>query len=185
MCQMKKATLNKILSNSGLIKEAGLEFETPKKKQNDGLDLSFDDTPAGNEDSAVEDSTDSGEESNDAVENDAGDDISDASPREKLHKLMEPQVEIAKQVMTSVSNAYADIKTKKYKEMLDQLKNFEKQLRGACQQVIAQANNIGFDTTDNTICSPKAFKTISQYESRDRSVLEMVAAIIVFSNSLT
>lgn len=180
---MKQMMLNKILSNSGLIKEAGLKFDEPKK--NDGLDLSFDNNSGENEDSALDDTNDNGDESNDTGESDEANDISSGTPRERLHNLMKPQVEVAKQIMISVNDSFSDITTKKYKEMLEQIKNFEKQIRGACQQVMSQANQVGFDTTDKTKCSPKAYKTITQYESRDRSILELVAAIIVFSNSLT
>lgn len=176
--------LNKILNNTGFISEAGLDFEVPKK-QKDGLDLSFDDNSAENEDSAIEDDAPSNKESNDLDDNETGDDESSDTPRGKLHNLMKPQVEVAKQIMVSINDTYSDITTKKYKEVLEQIKNFEKQIRGVCQQVISQANQVGFNTTDSSQCSPKAFKTISQYESRDRSVLELVAAVIVFSNSLT
>lgn len=176
---MDRKTLEKILSNSGLIAEADLNFEEPKK-EDDGFDLSFDDGEGNTETTDDLRTQDDNDISNDSDEID-----DDATPRERLHKMIEPQVEIAKQVQKSISNAFDNIETKKFKEIKEQIRNFEKQIRGAAQQVIAQTNQISFDTTDTSICSPKAFKTITQYDSRDKSVLDLIAAIIVFSNSLT
>ena len=67
--------------------------------------------------------------------------------------------------------------------MEEQIKNWEKQIRGACQQVISMVDMKKFDVTDKMKCSPRAYKTISNYDSRDRSTLDLCAAIIVFKNS--
>lgn len=172
---MNKTTMDKILKNSGLIQEAGLDFGRDSKKEND-LDLSFETPEASSSTEKHKDSEETNKNS---------DSKKDKTPRQRLHELVLPQVEVAKQMVVSINNAFSNIKTKKYNDMLEQVKNFEKQMRGACQQVIAEAESIHFDTNDKMICSPKAFSIIKEYDSRDRSVLELVAAIIIFSNSLT
>ena len=179
---MKKAVFSKILKNSGLIKEAGLNFSEPSKKDTDSFDLNFDD--AGLDSSVQGDSTSKDKETHNSIKNDTGDDTSNGTPREKLHKLIEPQVKTANQIQVSINDAFKEIKTKRYNDILQQTKNFEKQLRGACSQIVSEVEKLNFDTTNSSECSPKAYKIIANYESRDRSSLDLIAAINVFYNSL-
>lgn len=180
---MKQEILAKILRNSGLLKEAGLNFEEPKKSSDNGFDLSFDDS---NDDSngGSDKSKDSGN-SNKSDSNNGANDDSNETPREKLHNLIKPQVETANQVNISLQNAFKEIKTKKYNDILEQMKNFEKQLRGACSQIVSEVQKLNFDTNNTSICSPKAYKIIVNSDSRDRSSLDLIAAINVFYNSLS
>ena len=182
---MNKITLNKILKNSSLLKEAGLNFEEPKKSNSadDGFDLSFDDG-SGDSSNGGSDNSGNGGESNDTDSSDGANDVSGNTPREKLHNLIKPQVETANQIKISLQDAFKEIKTKKYYDMLDQMKNFEKQLRGACDQIVSEVQRINFDTNNTNECSPKAYKIISNSDSRDRSALDLIAAINVFYNSL-
>lgn len=106
-------------------------------------------------------------------------------PREAVRLAIEPQVEVAKSLITSVTEAYKDdcAKTKKFKEMKQQIKNWEKTLRGACQQIQAVVEAKHFDPTPEN-SSPIAYKTIRHSSSRDLSALDLCAAIITFYNSL-
>lgn len=111
--------------------------------------------------------------------------VTPADPREAIRETIAPQVEVAQSVITSVSSAFADKcdDEKRYKQVKSQIKNWEKTLRGACQQIVAVVNQKGF-TPDPTNSSPIAFSTISDSSSRDVSVLDLAAAIITFYNSL-
>lgn len=170
---------NRIFKNTGLLKEAEQENGLPDNKfDGDSLDLSFD----------IGHDADRKETSNNDSKHDSGssnNSTDELSKRAKMFELTKPQVEIAKQTVISVNDAFSNIKTKKYNDMLTQLKNFEKQLRGACQQIIAEVESIKFDTSNNMQCSPKAYSIIKEYDSRDRSVLELISAIIIFHNSLS
>jgi hypothetical protein len=177
---VKPEILTKILRNSGLLKEAGLNFEEPKKSSDDGLDLSFDDGSS-NDDS---DNSKNGGEINKPDSNDGSNDDSSGTTREKLRNLIKPQVETANQITISLQDAFKEIKTKKYYDILEQMKNFEKQLRGACSQIVSTVQRLNFDTNNTNECSPKAYKIIVNSESRDRSSLDLIAAINVFYNSL-
>ena len=102
-----------------------------------------------------------------------------------IREAIAPQVEVAQSVITSVNSAFADKcdDEKRYKQVKAQIKNWEKTLRGSCQQIVAVVNQKGF-TPDPTNSSPIAFSTISDSSSRDVSVLDLAAAIITFYNSL-
>ncbi len=104
----------------------------------------------------------------------------------KLYNELAPEVMVANSIITSIYNAFTNNcnNTKKMNEYFDQVKNWEKQARGACQQVMSVIEASNFDTTNTAICSPKAYKTIVNYNSRDRSAIDLCAAIIVFRNSL-
>lgn len=185
---MTSKEIEELVNNTHFLGEA--EFP-PKKNhkevepehKSDGLDLKFDATPAKGEDSAENDEhKDTHTKEKDDATNSETD--KELSPRAKLRKMMEPQVEIAKSIVTSITTAYNNLDTKKYKDIEEQIKNFEKQIRGACQQVMSNVKITGFDTANKQKCSPMAYKKITQYESRDRSTLDLVAAILVFHNSL-
>jgi len=104
----------------------------------------------------------------------------------KLYNELAPEVMVANSIITSIYNAFTNNcnNNKHMKEYFQQVKHWEEQARGACKQImsIVEANN--FDTTNTSICSPKAYKTIVNYGSRDRSAIDLCAAIIVFRNSL-
>ena len=76
--------------------------------------------------------------------------------------------------------------------MEDQIKSWENQVHGACEQIIktVEAKDGSVDrpesiVNDSSKCSPRAFnKYIKNYTSRDYSTLNLCAAIIVFYNSL-
>lgn len=104
----------------------------------------------------------------------------------KLYNDLAPEVMVANSIITSIYNAFTNNcnNNKHMKEYFEQVKNWEKQARGACQQVISIIEACNFDTKNTSICSPKAYKTIVNYNSRDRSAIDLCAAIIVFRNSL-
>lgn len=104
----------------------------------------------------------------------------------KLYNDLAPEVMVANSIITSIYNAFTNNcnNNKHMKEYFEQVKNWEKQARGACQQVMTIIENSNFDTKNTSICSPKAYKTIVNYNSRDRSAIDLCAAIIVFRNSL-
>jgi hypothetical protein len=108
------------------------------------------------------------------------------SPRQALADKIKPQFEAAKSIVDGVHQAFADncANTTKYDSMGDQIKNFEKQIRGACQQTISIVEQEKFDWHDWNNCSPKSFKCITLYDDRDMDVLKLCAGIIVFYNSL-
>ena len=105
---------------------------------------------------------------------------------EKLAIKLEPMVTMAESLITSIKNSFEDSLngSKKMKDYFERVKNWEKQIRGSCQQIITIIESEGFDTTDSTKCSPMAYKTIFNYNSRDRSAMDLCAAIITFVNSL-
>jgi hypothetical protein len=109
-----------------------------------------------------------------------------ASKRASVAEKIKPQYELAKSVIEGINKAFADdcAKTTKYDTMGDQIKNFEKQIRGACQQTISIVEQEKFDWHDWNNCSPKSFKCITLYDDRDMDVLKLCAGVIVFYNSL-
>ena len=108
------------------------------------------------------------------------------SSRQVLADKIKPQFEAAKSIVDGVHQAFADncANTTKYDDMGNQIKNFEKQIRGACQQTISIVEQEKFDWHDWNNCSPKSFKCITLYDDRDMDVLKLCAGIIVFYNSL-
>ncbi len=109
-----------------------------------------------------------------------------ASKRASVAEKIKPQYELAKSVIDGINKAFADdcAKTTKYDTMGDQIKNFEKQIRGACQQTMTIVQQENFDWHNYNICSPKSFKCITLYKDRDLDVLKLSAGIIIFYNSL-
>lgn len=108
------------------------------------------------------------------------------SPRAALAEKIKPQTESAKSIIAGIQTAFADncANTTKYDAMGDQIKNFEKQIRGACEQVIAMVEQEKFDWRNWDNCSPKSYDVITKYKDRDFDVLKLSAAVIVFYNSL-
>lgn len=104
----------------------------------------------------------------------------------KLYNDISPQVMIANSIIAAIYNSFINNcdNKKKMNDYFDQVKSWEKQARGACQQVKSIVESSNFDTTDTANCSPKAYKTIVNYDSRDRSAVDLCAAIIIFRNSL-
>lgn len=103
-----------------------------------------------------------------------------------LYNQLAPEVSVANSVITAIYNSFVNNcdNNKKMKDYFSMVKSWEQQIRGACKQVIAIVEASNFDTTNTAICSPKAYKTIVNYDSRDRSAIDLAAAIIVFRNSL-
>lgn len=108
------------------------------------------------------------------------------SPRSALADKIKPQMEAAVSIVNGVQTAFADrcANTTKYNIMGDQIKNFEKQIRGACEQVISMVEQEKFDWRNWDNCSPKSYDVITKYKDRDFDVLKLSAAVIVFYNSL-
>lgn len=121
------------------------------------------------------------------------------NPRELVHELIRPQVEIAISTINSIKDAYADNcnNSKELSSMIDQIKNWEGTIRGACRTIAATVENkkmiqrnengkyVAWDGRElKKICSGKAYGMIINEDSRDRSTLDLAAAIIVFYNSL-
>lgn len=104
----------------------------------------------------------------------------------KLYNDISPQVMIANSIIAAIYNSFINNcdNKKKINDYFDQVKSWEKQARGACQQVMSIVESSNFDTTNTANCSPKAYKTIVNYDSRDRSAVDLCAAIIIFRNSL-
>ena len=106
--------------------------------------------------------------------------------RSDIRSSIESGVNIAKTVMLeSIPTAFKNDceKSKKIAVMEDQIKNWEKTIRGTCQQIVTIVESKNF-VPDSTNCSPRAYKKIRHWDSRDLSVLDLCAAIIVFHNSL-
>ena len=117
------------------------------------------------------------------------DDNNNASPStvaSKIYNDISPEVMVANSIITAIYNSFTNNcdNRKKMNDYFDQVKNWEKQARGACQQVMSIVEASNFDTTNTANCSPKAYKTIVNYNSRDRSAVDLCAAIIIFRNSL-
>lgn len=104
----------------------------------------------------------------------------------KIYNDISPEVMVANSIITAIYNSFTNNcdNRKKMNDYFDQVKNWEKQARGACQQVMSIVEASNFDTTNTANCSPKAYKTIVNYNSRDRSAIDLCAAIIIFRNSL-
>lgn len=103
-----------------------------------------------------------------------------------LYNQLAPEVSVANSVITAIYNSFVNNcdNGKKMKDYFSMVKSWEQQIRGACKQVMSIIEASNFDTTNTAICSPKAYKTIVNYNSRDRSAIDLAAAIIIFRNSL-
>src|SRR5574344_667653 len=104
----------------------------------------------------------------------------------KLYNQLAPEVSVANSVITAIYNSFVNNcdNNKKMKDYFSMVKSWEQQSRGACKQVISIVEASNFDTTNTAICSPKAYKTLVNYNSLDRSAIGIAAAIIIFRNSL-
>lgn len=151
--------------------EATYADEDDMLNEGDGLDLKFDDESEEKHEKKHEHSEEPHEEK---------------SPRQQVREAIKDQVEVANSVISSIGTAFDNDceDTKKFGDMVTQIKNFEKQIRGACQQVVSVVEAKGFDALDKTKCSPVAYKTITNYDSRDLDCVKLSSAIIVFYNSL-
>lgn len=138
---------------------------------------------------------------------DSGEETSDENISKAVKEAIKPQVDIAVSTINSLKDAYADNcnNAKELSLMVDQIKNWEKTIRGACQSIVNTVNTKKLFKTDergewvkgengkylawngkqmNQVFSPKAFSWIKDNDSRDRSTLDLCAAIIVFYNSI-
>ena len=108
------------------------------------------------------------------------------SLRESLADKIKAQKDVAVGIVEGIHSAFQDscAHTTKYDAMGDQIKNFEKQIRGACEQVIAMVEQEKFDWRNWDNCSPKSYDVITKYKDRDFDVLKLSAAVIIFYNSL-
>lgn len=108
------------------------------------------------------------------------------SLRESLADKIKAQKDVAVGIIDGIHSAFQDscAHTTKYDAMGDQIKNFEKQIRGACEQVIAMVEQEKFDWRNWDNCSPKSYSVITKYKDRDFDVLKLSAAVIIFYNSL-
>lgn len=107
--------------------------------------------------------------------------------RSEIRSEIESGVNIAKTIiLESIPTAFKNEcdGTKMIANMEDQIKNWEKTIRGTCQQIVSIVESKQF-IPDKKNCSPRAFKKIRMSDSRDLSVLDLCAAIIVFHNSLS
>lgn len=114
--------------------------------------------------------------------------------RKLIRDAIKPQIDIALSVIQSIQTAFNDNcdQSKKIGDMEEQIKSWEQQLHGACDQIIKtiEAKDGSIDNpksivNNSSACSPRAFnKYIKNNTSRDFSSLNLAAAIIVFYNSL-
>lgn len=137
----------------------------------------------------------------------AVEETSDENISKLVKDAIKPQVDIANSMIDSLKDAYADNcnNSKELSVMTDQIKNWEKTIRGACQSIVDTVNNKKLFKTNedgtwvkgengkylawngkqiNKVFSPKAFSWIKDNGSRDRSTLDLCAAIIIFYNSI-
>lgn len=113
---------------------------------------------------------------------------------EIIREAIKPQVDIANSVIVSIESGFNDTiaQTKRMKDAIEQIQSWEKQIHGACEQVlsIVESKDGNIDraesiVNDSSKCSSMAFnKFIKNYTSRDYGTLQLAAAIIVFYNSL-
>jgi len=108
------------------------------------------------------------------------------TPRQALAEKIKPQADSAISVIEGINQAFQNscAGLTKYDAMGSQIKNFEKQIRGACQQTMSIVEQEKFDWHNWDNCSPKSFKVITMYDDRDQDVVKLCAAIVVFYNSL-
>ena len=111
---------------------------------------------------------------------------SDSNEPISIKDLIKPQVEIARSVIAAVNNIFENDCNNSYiyKTIAEQISNLEKTIRGSCEQLVSILKTKNFDTTNSNICSPKAYSIIENSDSRDRSLLDLAAAIIIFNNSI-
>lgn len=102
--------------------------------------------------------------------------------RAVLADAIKPQVEVAKAVLKAIGNSVDDV-SNKMGEQEEQIKNFEKQIRGACQQVVSVVESKSF-APDKHNSSPRAYKFIRHCDSRDTDAIKLAQAIITFYHSL-
>lgn len=114
--------------------------------------------------------------------------------RKLIRDAIKPQVDIALSVIQSIQTAFNDNcdQSKQIADMEEQIRSWEQQLHGACDQIIKtiEAKDGNIDKPDSIVnnssaCSPRSFnKYIKNNTSRDFSSLNLAAAIIIFYNSL-
>lgn len=114
--------------------------------------------------------------------------------RQEIRDAIKPQVEIADALITTIKDAFADNldQTNRMDDAIEQVQSWEKTIHGACEQILktVESKDGSIDRPESIVndsgkCSPKAFnKYIKNYTSRDYSVLQLAAAIMVFYNSL-
>lgn len=105
--------------------------------------------------------------------------------RSKIRTAIEPSVEIAKSIIKAIGKS-ADNElngSKKMKDQEQQVKNFEKEARGACQQVVSVVEGNNY-VPDKMTSSPRAYNFIKNSDSRDMDAIKLAYAIITFYNSL-
>lgn len=147
------------------------------------------------------------EEMEDSTKEEKSEEVSDENISKAVKEAIKPQVDVAVSVINSLKDAYADNcnNSKELSNMTDQIKNWEKTIRGACQTVVDTVKNKKLFKTDkngnwvkgengkylawngkqiNQVFSPKAFSWLKDNGSRDRSTLDLCAAIMVFYNSI-
>lgn len=106
-----------------------------------------------------------------------------SNKRAVIADAIKPQVEVAKAVLKSIGQTAENDGSKKMGDQEAQIKNFEKQIRGACQQVVSVVEGKGF-AVDKHNSSPRAYKFIKHSDSRDADAIKLAQAIITFYNSL-
>lgn len=104
--------------------------------------------------------------------------------RAAIRKAIEPSVAVAKSIIEAIGDSAETTGTsKKMKDQEQQVKNFEKQAKGACEQVISVVEGKHF-VPDKHNSSPRAYKIIRHNDSRDVDAVKLSLAIITFYNSL-
>ena len=124
---------------------------------------------------------------------------SEENPRDAMREAIKPQVDVANSTISSIKDAFSDNcnNAKQYTNFEEQIKNWEKTIRGAAQQILSINDNKKFIIRNSEgkyeawdkrpvkkVCDPKSFGVILQNDSRDLDVIKLCAAIILFYNSL-
>lgn len=103
-----------------------------------------------------------------------------------LRKNITPEKEaielVLKSINTAFANSYAGLR--KYKQFDEQMKAWQKQVKGTCDSIMNKVKQTGFNSADNTVCSPMAYNILSDSTNRDIDMLELCGACIIFYNSL-
>ena len=74
---------------------------------------------------------------------DKGEETTDENISKAVKEAIKPQVDIAASTINSLKDAYSDScnNAKELSLMIDQIKNWEKTIRGACQSIVTTVNN--------------------------------------------
>lgn len=103
-----------------------------------------------------------------------------------LKKDILPEKESIELILKSINNSFMNSynSLRKYANFDEQIKAWQKQVKGVCDSIMTKVQHSGFNTSDTQSCSPMAYNVLADSNNRDIDMLELCGACIIFYNSL-